>query len=40
MRAMARPTDFAFPDHAGVTFRLSMALREPAVVVLLYRGDW
>ena len=40
MRAMARPIDFALPDHAGATFRLSATLRASTVVVLFYRGDW
>lgn len=40
MSAIARPIDFALPDHAGGTFQLSTALREQTVVVLFYRGDW
>ncbi len=37
---MTRPVDFALPDHAGATFRLSEALRERTVALLFYRGDW
>lgn len=38
--AVARPSDFALPDHTGGTFRLSDALRRAAVVVTFQRGDW
>jgi peroxiredoxin len=36
----ARPIDFALPDHAGGTYRLSDALRQGTVGVVFYRGDW
>jgi peroxiredoxin len=32
--------DFELHDQAGETFRLSDALREGAIVLVFYRGDW
>jgi peroxiredoxin len=32
--------DFELEDQAGRPFRLSDALREGAVVLVFYRGDW
>jgi peroxiredoxin len=38
--AAMRPIDFALPDHAGGTYRLSDELATHSVVVVFYRGDW
>jgi peroxiredoxin len=37
---VTRPLDFALPDHAGGTYRLSAELAQRSVVVVFYRGDW